>query len=147
MPAKKVIFKLEQDEDGYPPFALESLWAEGNNEDGYIIDNIPFYVYEISVGDKISTTTADDGALYFNALIERSGNSTFRLFVKDVADSEEIKRKIEGLSCEVECDRKMGILAVNIPASSDIMALLDLLMLKKKNEEIDFEEGSLRHEI
>jgi hypothetical protein len=33
MALRKVFFKLEPDEDGYPPVGVESVWAE-ENEDG-----------------------------------------------------------------------------------------------------------------
>ena len=36
----KITFALEQDEGGYPPYAVETLWAI-QRADGYEVDNIP----------------------------------------------------------------------------------------------------------
>lgn len=46
----KVLFHLEQDEDGYPPFSIEGLWCKKASNDTYIVDNVPFYTYGISLG-------------------------------------------------------------------------------------------------
>ena len=35
----KVLFHLEQDEDGYPPFSIEGLWCKKASNDTYIVDN------------------------------------------------------------------------------------------------------------
>ena len=35
----KVLFHLEQDEDGYPPFSIEGLWCKKASNDTY---NIPY---------------------------------------------------------------------------------------------------------
>ncbi len=37
----KVLFRLEKDEDGYPPEEVESLWGILRSE-GIELDNIPF---------------------------------------------------------------------------------------------------------
>lgn len=38
----KVLFHLEQDEDGYPPFSIEGLWCKKTGNGTYIVDNVPF---------------------------------------------------------------------------------------------------------
>ncbi|HEC84522.1 MAG: hypothetical protein DRR08_00365 [Candidatus Parabeggiatoa sp. nov. 2] len=50
---KKVIFYLEPDEDGYPPFNWETLWVHQINPDRFQIDNIPFFVRGISSGSRL----------------------------------------------------------------------------------------------
>ncbi len=39
----KVLFHLEQDEDGYPPFSIEGLWCKKASNDTYIVDNVPVH--------------------------------------------------------------------------------------------------------
>lgn len=68
---KKVVFRLEQDEDGYPPDNWESLWA-GEVEPGlYSIDNIPIFVKGISNGDVVAAEQ-EDGELRFKRLVRPS---------------------------------------------------------------------------
>lgn len=47
----KVVFKLEKDEDDYPPADYESVWALPVGEGLFQIDNIPFFATEIALGD------------------------------------------------------------------------------------------------
>lgn len=39
----KILFELEQDEDGYPPASTETLWASRAGDGLFKIDNIPFF--------------------------------------------------------------------------------------------------------
>lgn len=49
----KVTFRLEQDEDDYPPFAVEDLWALATDKPAeFVIDNIPFFVRAVALGDN-----------------------------------------------------------------------------------------------
>lgn len=73
----KVLFHLEQDEDGYPPFSIEGLWCKKASNDTYIVDNVPFYTYGISLGDEICVTE-EDGEYHFQSIVNPSGNSTLR---------------------------------------------------------------------
>jgi hypothetical protein len=43
----KIAFKLEQDEDGYPPAEVETVWAQEDNG-YYIIANVPFFAMGVS---------------------------------------------------------------------------------------------------
>lgn len=74
----KVLFHLEQDEDGYPPFSIEGLWCKKASNDTYIVDNVPFYTYGISLGDEICVTE-EDGEYHFQSIVNPSGNSTLRV--------------------------------------------------------------------
>ncbi len=41
----KIVFELQQDEDGYPPVTRESLWATPTDGGLYRLDNIPFFAH------------------------------------------------------------------------------------------------------
>ena len=43
-----VWFRLDQDEDGYPPVQTESVWAIPFGEGTYILDNVPFFAEGVS---------------------------------------------------------------------------------------------------
>ena len=44
---KKIIFKLNQDMEDYPPLEFESLWGIQIKPHTYKVDNIPYYIYGI----------------------------------------------------------------------------------------------------
>ena len=50
----KLLFPLEQDEDGYPPAAAETLWAVREGEGLFRLDNIPIFATGVALGDIVS---------------------------------------------------------------------------------------------
>lgn len=67
----KVHFRLVQDEDGYPPVAVESVWAQpGMNSREYVLDNLPFFVREATLGDTV-LVREEEGHCWFEAVVRR----------------------------------------------------------------------------
>lgn len=71
----KVGFALE---DG--PVGSEGIWCVPEGEDRYRVDNIPAFVYDVSVGDLIIATNDADGLLTFRRVHEKRGHATLRVF-------------------------------------------------------------------
>lgn len=142
----KVVFRLAQDEFGYPPAEAESVWALELPSGNCIIDNIPFYIRGISSGDEIAVDKKDDN-IFFRELVAPSTNSTFRLLLSSGERSEEIRRDLVGLGCLVEIHRNVGLLAVEIPGAVPIEPFLEYIMSAQELGELDIEEGALRHTI
>ncbi|MBX9600011.1 MAG: DUF4265 domain-containing protein [Bryobacteraceae bacterium] len=76
---------MEQDEDGYPPYAVENLWAL-RRADGFELDNVPWYAKRVASGDLINAQPDADGRLVFSSVIRRGGNSTLRGWLADAVD-------------------------------------------------------------
>ena len=80
----KIHFQLEQDEDGYPPVAVESVWAQPAGQTGeYIVDNVPFFTRDATIGDTVRVRE-DDGNLWFERVVARSTNSLVRVVMLSV---------------------------------------------------------------
>ncbi|HEX4748446.1 MAG TPA: DUF4265 domain-containing protein [Bryobacteraceae bacterium] len=143
---KKIIFELQQDEDGYPPDKWESLWAFETEPGLYCVDNIPFYVRGISSGDVIS---AEDkgGQLLFRNLVLPSSNSVFRLYVSDADDVQGVRDEFRALGCETELSNLPKLVAVEIPGKVDFGPVGNLLGQGAGIGRWEYEEGVLRHEI
>lgn len=115
----KIFFELAPDEDGYPPVAAESVWAlESTSGDGYELDNIPFFTREATLGD-IVTVRAADGVLWFDHLLEASGNSLVRVVMFDLERLDSVRHAIATLGCELEFEGDHNLIAVR--AFSQIM--------------------------
>lgn len=143
---QRVTFRLERDEDGYPPSDYERLWATPLPSGNYLIDNIPFFVMGISTGDEVSAK--QEGAeLNFDKLVKPSGASTFRLVPTDLETTAKIRADIEALGCSSEYNQQVGLIAVEVPASSSIQPFLDYIVEKQEEGALDIEEGALRHEL
>lgn len=49
----KSSFYVIQDADGWPLFAVESLWCTPLGENIYKVENVPYFVKNLRCGDKI----------------------------------------------------------------------------------------------
>ncbi len=138
----KIVFELEQDEDGYPPETVESLWAEDLGKGLYRIDSIPFFAYDVSRGDTVRALERE-GELLFDEAIERSGHATLRVKVADEADVERVRDRLRALACESELSHLTGLFGVDVPSSADYEAVRAFLDGEESRERLDYEEAAL----
>jgi len=139
----KVLFELEQDEDGYPPEEWESLWAIPLEEGLFKIDNIPFYVPRLSCDDVVKARKLGDEYL-FESISEYSENSTIRMIIYDLGDVETVREKLTSLGCDVEKSGTPGFVAINVPAAAKVKELVAYLEVGHGKDLWDYEEASLR---
>lgn len=142
---KKVLFRLEQDAQGYPPASVEGLWAKAV-EGGYEVDSIPFYVYGIAPGDIIGTRD-EDGESWFESLRVSSASSVFRIIVKPPETLDQVRAAMVDFGCTCEEERAVRMLAVAVPPQRSLDTLLYYLLTQREAGLVDFEEGVLRHAI
>lgn len=142
---KKVLFRLEQDENGYPPASVEGLWAKAV-EGGYTVDNIPFHVYGIAPGDVIAIRE-EDGETWFDALCSSNGSSVFRVLVKPPDTLDQVRAALQDFGCNCETEQAVKMLAVEVPTQRSLDTLLYYLLTQREAGLLDFEEGVLRHTI
>lgn len=140
----KVFFRLKQDESGYPPVTSEFLWCLPTQNATFIVDNIPFYARDISLGDEISVEESE-GELFFAHLIRPSKNSTLRVLLKRPAMTKEIREKLDGLGCGCELMDGMNLLAVTLPQESNIAEALAFLDNETEKGNIGIEESAVRY--
>jgi hypothetical protein len=144
--SRKVSFKLEQDENGYPPDKWETLWADEIEPGLYCVDNIPFYVYGISSGDLISAE--DDGdQLVFGKLVRPSSNTVFRLYVAEAAEMQAIRESLRALGCESELSNLPKLVAVEVPGDVDFGLVADFLEKGEESGRWEYDEGVFRHKV
>jgi hypothetical protein len=113
-PQVKVVFRLERDENGYPPFDQESVWAYDLGNGEYEIGNIPFYAQLLSCGHVVSARLYN-GELWAESLVRASGNSTARVFVKARNDVPPLRQRLRELGCSSELDNTGRLVAINVP--------------------------------
>ncbi|WP_410963932.1 DUF4265 domain-containing protein, partial [Salmonella sp. ZJHZ20_0162] len=71
----------------------ESLWALPSGK-GFKLDNIPFYVKGVSVGDVVSAEEID-GNLCMKEILEPSGHSTVRLWFVSEKDVQPVREALK----------------------------------------------------
>jgi|SRR5579859_2400414 len=143
----KVYFELPEEEDGYPPDRVESLWAEQVGPREFKIANIPIYVRGIGSGDVVAAYSDDEGELHFKELLRSSGNSVFRLYVFDEREVPALRRMLRDLGYESEQSYVPNLVAVEIPANKPIHPFLDLIVKQAKDNHLEYQEAALRHRV
>jgi Domain of unknown function (DUF4265) len=143
----KVRFTLAPEDRAYGVDA-ESLWAEIVSDGRYRIDNIPFYVYDVSLGDTVGGDLVDD-RIACPEVLERGGHSTYRVLVKHDAGFEsksftDFWRELERLGCSYEVAKRCWI-AIDVPPATDVFAVYRILETGENDGAWSFEEGHCGH--
>jgi Domain of unknown function (DUF4265) len=141
---EKVIFRLQQDADGYPPDDWESLWAYEVEPGLYSIDNIPFFARGVSWGDVVSAEQKDDG-LYFKSVVRPSDHSVIRVIVYDKAEVGKMHDKLKQMHCDTEQSHLPSLITVDCPPTADLEKVLDFLRTGETDGRWTYEEASIRH--
>lgn len=140
----KINFRLVQDEDGYPPVAVESLWAEPRETSGeYVIDNVPFFVSNVTLGDVVRVRE-EEGLRWFDDILSRSRNSLFRIVFFDRNCVGAIGEELAALGCSTEYLREHNLMAVNIPEKVALANVQAYLQSKASMGILDYEEPIIR---
>lgn len=141
--SKKVVFRLEQDADGYPPATTESVWANEVGEGRYQLDNIPFFTREATLGDVVHARS-EDGELVFAGIARRSSNSLIRVVYFDPTDPQDVRDELEKLGCATEWMEDFDLIAVNVPDSVPLADVQKALEAGSTAGRWDYEEAILR---
>jgi uncharacterized protein DUF4265 len=141
---KKIHFQLTQDEDGYPPVGVESVWAEpGENPGEYIIDSIPFFIREATL-DDIVRAREQDGQRWFEATVRPSLHSLIRVVFFDSEQVDRVNKRLVELGCSTEYLRAYKLLAVSIPPDAKLSDVQRYLQSESDAGTVDYEEPILR---
>ncbi|MDD1611425.1 MAG: DUF4265 domain-containing protein [Methylococcaceae bacterium] len=141
----KIYFYLEQDDDGYPPVATESLWARELQDNMYCIDNIPFYAKGVSLNDIVTAKPNEENLLFFRKIIQPSGHSTIRVIIFEDADVSSWQHELEKFGCASEKDYLPQLISVDIPPTVDIQNVWALLEEGLHNDQLEYEDACIQH--
>lgn len=140
----KIFFQMQQDEDGYPPITVESVWAmPSENVDEYVLNNIPFFFREATFEDTVKAQEKN-GQLWFERLTVNSSNSLIRVVFHDRECESRIEQELTKLGCEVEYFEQYNLLAVSIPGDIKLSDVQAYLASEADAGTIGYEEPILR---
>lgn len=130
-------------EDG----TYENLHAYRISDKIYIIDNSPFYCFDISYGDIVYIKDVN-GRILFDSIKERGGHSTYRIKLpngKSHDDFLNIFRSFEKLGCTYEGSgiNNRRLYSIDIPAGVDVNLIYSFLTDAENRGELEFEEAHL----
>ncbi len=141
----KVYVDLEVDDSGYPPVSSEFLWCIPTTQGSYIVDNIPFYAREISMGDEV-TADVSEGLLAFRSVLKPSANSTIRVFVKRKEAQERITSQLQKFGCNTEAMEGTPLIAVSLPPDCRLQEALAFMDEEAGLGTAAIEESAVRYQ-
>lgn len=127
----KVHFRMDIDEQGWPPASVESLWAVDLGDGTARLDNTPWFVRGIASGDIVAVEPDDEGVLWAGQTVQPSQNCTIRLIVlKDggsVAARESVLKAFHRLGTTGEGIERYRMVALDVPPEADLPKIRKLL--------------------
>jgi hypothetical protein len=111
----------------------EQLWGRQLAESQFEVCCIPFFVYNLGLGDVVEIGEASGSPLMIEKLVSVADSWTLRVFFKEAAD-EELRRSVllemDGLGCVLEFSSK-NLLGICAPSSVAQAAMAKLERLEK----------------
>ena len=141
----KMLVRLEQAEDGYPPTTEESLWVIPLEEGLFQVDNTPFFAWDLALGDVVAAVP-EEGVWRFKQVVRRAGHATLRLLFYDVAEVPAVIERFTALGCLSERSHIPGLVALDVPPSTSWAKVKRLLTEGEAAERWGYEEARLPNE-
>ena len=123
----------------------ETMWAVVV-DDGYEIDNIPFYAMEVACGDVVAAQSGPLGDLIYTGLVRVGGHSVVRLSFFDAARVPEVRDLLRGMGCSTEISDVRTLLSVDVPPEVPYVEVRRALDLLQNRGVLDYEEACLAHQ-
>ena len=137
---RKIILTYKNEEGNLEE---ESLWGEKTGKDQYKIANIAFFAPNIAWEDIVQVEE-DNGNLYFDKLLQASGNSTLQIifFTHDYGD---ILKELEKMGCQWEGLTNKTYISLNIPREISYRPIKEYLEKLRHKNILDYKEACLSH--
>jgi hypothetical protein len=119
--------------------AWEQLWSKKISDNTFEICCIPFFLYDIVLGDEVKT----DSEFWIIEVSKPSGHFTFRVWFGDSTDSairEDVLQIIKKSECSPEWYSN-NLLAVDAPSEDHAKLIADFLYLKERQGLLIYETG------
>lgn len=110
----KVLWRLEQDEDKWPPYPVESIWCEQIAPGQFRLLNVPYFAHGVAWGDVV-TAVEEDGGLWFESVIRRSGFATLHAYCSEPTQQAGLREWLQARGCIVETAFDGKYWALGIP--------------------------------
>jgi len=104
---------------------VETPWAYDLGGE-YMLDNIPFFAYGLSLWDVVLAEAASDGLLECTEVIRKSGNRTVRIVFAQGVDVSSAEAAVLGAIADLGCTyagASPRYICVNVPAEVDLEML------------------------
>jgi Domain of unknown function (DUF4265) len=137
---------------GLPPLAgeddlnskkWEQLWCKQVCENQFEICCIPFFVYDLALGDIVETGLEGETRYLLQRVIKPSGHNSFRVWFSGSSAHESHEDVVDAAArfgCLVEWS-STNLLAIDASSDSQAQAIADYLTQQEQNGSLVYETG------
>jgi Domain of unknown function (DUF4265) len=134
-------FGIAPDESG--EVRWEGLLGRRLGEDHALVCAVPFWLYDLNLGDEVRTIASQEGELFATTIIRESGNYTFRAFLTVEEDDDlswrELQKTLEPYDCWFDV-RSRRFIAISCPPDQ-AQGVADDLASRERRGELRYETG------
>ena len=141
-PIRRVDFRLQPDESGYPPATVETLWAVDLGDGRYRLDNVPFFAVGVSLGDIVEAPVID-GRPTFSIVKQRGGHATLRVVVFDAGAVGEVRAMLAELGASTELSHLPRLISVDVPPTASLEVIRRALAAGEDDGRWSYEEADV----
>jgi len=122
----------------------EQLWAQQVTENRFIICCIPFFVYNLALGDEVETGLQGENRYVVQRIVKPSGHYTFRVWFYDSSVRGEVSHELTRMGCLVEWRSSYSnLLAIDAASDSQAQEVADLLWHREQLGHLTYETGRI----
>jgi hypothetical protein len=130
-------------ENGSSSQEWEQLWCRQETQDRFEICCIPFFIYDLALGDVVETGLEGEARYVIQRILIRSGRFCFRVWFggsrdKDIRD--EVIQRASQLSCLLEWS-STHLLAIDAASEHQAQALANYLLQHHQKGSLVYETG------
>jgi hypothetical protein len=143
----ELLFQLQQDEDGWPPVAVEGLWCEPLNGH-YRLQTCPLFVKRLSIGDLLAVELDAHEEVHEFKVVEPSANTTVWIMFWDESVLENTLEQLRLIKCDTTgplTGMETSHCSVNVGAHIDMSDVDEILQPLEGAEQIAVAYPSYRH--
>lgn len=134
---EKILFVYESDGE----YKIEGIWAK-KGKDFYKVDNIPFYIKNIAIGDIVSVEK-DKDELFFNEIVKTSGHSTIQIVFFEYKEKNRVLTELENFGCHWEESDNRNLVSIDIAPNINYKAIIQYLEKEVSITNLDYREACI----
>lgn len=138
----RIRFDLEVD-DGFPPISSEFLHGKIISDGAIQVDNTPFFVEGIAVGDIVNCrVSANQNTFEFEHVVKHSGNKSISVIFIDGAAEPIVREEMKKMKLYYEYAKfpEYDMMAISVENEADFDRLTEFLSDFQRHGKISYAE-------